>query len=103
SRTSAVGLLSSREAGAMARKFVVRVCVSGTIVFSVLLTLCTSVLAQSLDSAKALDERAMERYLAGNVSQARELAEQSLAIREKALGPDDPEVGVSLAFVAIFR
>ena len=87
----------------MARKFVVRVCVSGTIVFSVLLTLCTSVLAQSLDSAKALDERAMERYLAGNVSQARELAEQSLAIREKALGPDDPEVGVSLAFVAIFR
>src|SRR5262245_59390359 len=87
----------------MARKFVMRACVPGTIVFSALLALCATVLAQSLDNAKALDEQAMERYLAGNVSQARELAERALALREKALGPDAADVGLSLGGVAVYR
>ena len=48
------------------------------------------------DQAAALDKRYMELYRAGKFSEAVALAQQALAIREKALGPDHPDVATSL-------
>jgi tetratricopeptide (TPR) repeat protein len=48
------------------------------------------------DQAAALDKRYMELYRAGKFSEAVPLAQQALAIREKALGPDHPDVATSL-------
>jgi hypothetical protein len=55
------------------------------------LTFCSASLvwAQSGD-ADALHKAAAELYAAGKFSEAIPLAEQELAIREKALGPDHP-------------
>ena len=70
--------------------FVFRACVSGMLLLVSLLSLCGPVRAQSLYTAKALDDQALERYRAGNFRQARDLAEQALALREKILGNDHP-------------
>src|ERR1700752_2511868 len=48
------------------------------------------------DQAAALDKRYMEVYRAGKFSEAVPLAQQALAIREKALGPDHPDVAAWL-------
>jgi len=57
-----------------------------------------SVSAQSedLEEAKRLNERAMELLEAGQYDEAVPLAERALAIREKALGSEHPDVAASL-------
>ncbi len=58
--------------------------------------------AQSpLDEAMALNARAMEIYNAGKAGAAITLAKRALAIREKALGPDHPDIGKSLNNLAL--
>jgi tetratricopeptide (TPR) repeat protein len=54
------------------------------------------------DQAAALDKRYMEPYRAGKFSEAVPLAQQALAIREKALGSDHPNVATSLNSLASF-
>jgi tetratricopeptide (TPR) repeat protein len=48
------------------------------------------------DEADALNKRVMELYQAGKFSEATPLAQRALAIREKALGADHPNVATSL-------
>jgi len=49
------------------------------------------------DEAAALDTKAGELYRAGKYADAIQLARRALALREKALGPDHPDVALSLA------
>jgi len=56
--------------------------------------------AAQKDEAAALNARATELYRAGKYSEATPLAQRALEIREKTLGPDHPEVGVSLINLA---
>ena len=60
--------------------------------------LCVShaALAQSLFEANDLNQQAIQLYNQGRSSEAIPLALRALAIREKALGPDHPDVAVSL-------
>src|ERR1700680_1088770 len=51
--------------------------------------------------AEALHKQAMELYRAGKSADAIPLAERVLAIREKALGPDHPNVALSLNTLAL--
>jgi hypothetical protein len=54
---------------------------------------CAGTLAMAQeDEAAALDKRVVELYRAGKLSEAIASAQRSLAIREKALGPDHPDV-----------
>ena len=53
-------------------------------------------LAQGLFEASDLNERAIKLGNAGRYSEAEPLYKQSLAIREKVLGPNHPDVAASL-------
>jgi tetratricopeptide (TPR) repeat protein len=53
------------------------------------------------NEAAALDNRVEALYRAGKFSEAVPLAQQALAIREKALGPDHPDVAKSLNSLAL--
>jgi tetratricopeptide (TPR) repeat protein len=52
------------------------------------------------DEAAALDKRVAHLYQAGKFSEAVPLAQQLLAIREKALGPDHPSLSRPLSELA---
>jgi len=56
--------------------------------------------SQKNDDAAALDAEVIRLYRAGKYAEATEIAKRSLAIREKALGPDHPDVATSLISVA---
>jgi tetratricopeptide (TPR) repeat protein len=60
---------------------------------------CPPAMAQQ-DEAAALNKRLTELYQAGRFSEAIPLADRALAIREKALGPDHPDVATSLNTLA---
>jgi tetratricopeptide (TPR) repeat protein len=51
---------------------------------------------QQADEATELSKKVIELYDAGQYSDAIPVAQQALAIREKALGPDHPDVASSL-------
>jgi tetratricopeptide (TPR) repeat protein len=53
-------------------------------------------LAQGLSEASDLNKRAIELYNVGRYSDAEPLYKRALAVREQALGPDHPDVAVSL-------
>ena len=53
-----------------------------------------------IDEPSELRKRAIELYKAGRYSEAIPLAQRSLAFREKALGPDHPNVAASLELLA---
>jgi CHAT domain-containing protein len=56
--------------------------------------------AQKADEADALTKRILELYNAGRYADAIPMAQQVLAIREKALGPDHPQVATALGWLA---
>ncbi len=58
----------------------------------------------ALAEARRLNEEAVASYRAGKYSQAEALIERSLAIREKVLGPEHPDVAQSLEnYAALLR
>ena len=57
-------------------------------------------LAQGLDEATALNQQAIQLYIQGRYSEAIPLAQRTLAIVEKALGPDNPDVATALDSLA---
>jgi tetratricopeptide (TPR) repeat protein len=61
-----------------------------------LLTVPHAAFAQALDESAALTQQVIQLYAQGRFSEAMPLAQRALAIREKALGPNDPDVGVLL-------
>ena len=72
----------------------------GQIVLAALLCLVLFVprlaLAQGLDEATALDQQVIQLYKHGDFSEALPLAQRALTIQERALGPDHPDVALSL-------
>ncbi len=54
-----------------------------------------------VQEAKRLDTQAVRSYRAGRVAEATTLAKRSLAIKEKALGPEHPDVATSLNNLAV--
>ena len=52
--------------------------------------------AHAQDDPAALDAEVERLYQTGNYADAKEIANRSLAIREKALGPDHPDVAFSI-------
>ena len=61
------------------------------------LTLCVVSLARAqIGEADALNQRVIELYHAGKFADAIPLAQQVLAIREKALGPNHPDIAEAL-------
>jgi tetratricopeptide (TPR) repeat protein len=56
---------------------------------------------QDLALAHQLNQQVIELYRAGRYSEAIPLAEQVLAIREQALGPDHPDTAISLNNLAL--
>jgi hypothetical protein len=58
------------------------------------------VAAQDLDEATRLNEQAKELYQQGHYAEAEPLLKRSLEIREKSLGPDDPNVAKALNSLA---
>src|SRR6202521_4695264 len=68
------------------------------VLVTVLVIACwsTSPLLAQLVEAEALNKQVIELYRAGKYAEATPLAERALAIREKALGPDHPDVAQSL-------
>ena len=60
------------------------------------LALAPLAMAQQAEDADALNTEVNRLYREGKYSEATPLAQRSLAISEKALGPDHPDVGVSL-------
>jgi tetratricopeptide (TPR) repeat protein len=64
----------------------------------------STLLAQQVDEASELNKRVIELYNAGRYADAIPIAQQLLAIREKALGPDHPDVAKSLNnLAALYR
>src|SRR5262245_2454745 len=57
--------------------------------------------APATESAEALNTEAIRLYQAGHYAEAVPLAQRALALREKALGPDHPEVGTALNNLAL--
>src|SRR2546423_2636566 len=53
------------------------------------------------DEASALNQKVIELYSAGKYAEAIALAQRALAIREKALGADHPDVATSLNNLAL--
>jgi tetratricopeptide (TPR) repeat protein len=53
-------------------------------------------LAQQTDDVNELNKRVLELYRAGRYSDAIQIAQRVLAIREKALGRDHPDVATAL-------
>jgi CHAT domain-containing protein/Tfp pilus assembly protein PilF len=61
-------------------------------------------LAQGGAEADALNQQVLQLYQQGKYVEATEIAKQALVIREKALGPDHPDVGQSLNnLAALYR
>ena len=56
--------------------------------------------AQDLNEAGVLNTKVMELYNAGQYAEAIPLAQRALSIREKALGPDHPDLASSLENLA---
>src|SRR5262245_5644620 len=56
---------------------------------------------QTADDTAALSAEAEKLYQAGKFVEAIEIAKRVLAIREKALGPEHPELGTSLSDLAL--
>jgi hypothetical protein len=56
----------------------------------------STLLAQQADQASELEKRVIELYNAGRYSDAVPIAQRVLAIREKTLGRDHPDVALSL-------
>jgi tetratricopeptide (TPR) repeat protein len=70
----------------------------GFILAAMLLVICIAgapAIAQQ-DEADALNKKAIELYQAGKFSEAMPLAQRALAVFEKALGPDYPNVAATL-------
>ena len=63
--------------------------------------LASAAYAQEADNPAALNAEVVRLYQAGKYAQATEIAKRSLAISEKALGPDHPDVGISLNNLAL--
>ena len=59
------------------------------------------VLAQQADEATELNKKVVEFYNAGRYSDAVPIAQRVLALREKALGRDHPDVAQSLNNLAL--
>ena len=57
--------------------------------------------AQSIEEAARLNEQAIQLYQQGRYADAEPLLKRSLAIYEKALGPDHPDVATSLNNLAV--
>ena len=57
--------------------------------------------AQNLEQALRLNQKAIQLYNQGRYAEAEPLYKRSLAIREKALGPDHPDVAQSLNNLAV--
>jgi len=57
---------------------------------------------QSMKEAQALNQRVVELYQAGKYAEAIPLAEKSLRLTEKSLGPDHPDVATALNNLAGF-
>jgi tetratricopeptide (TPR) repeat protein len=57
-------------------------------------------LAQGPDEAATLTQQIIQLYKQGRYSEAIPLAQRALTIREKALGPNHPEVAVALNHLA---
>jgi tetratricopeptide (TPR) repeat protein len=66
-----------------------------------LLTVTHAAFAQVRDESAALTQQVIQLYAQGRYSEAMPLAQRALAIREKALGPNDPDVGVLLENLAM--
>src|SRR6202048_4694993 len=57
--------------------------------------------AQQADEASELNEKVIEFYKAGRYADAIPIAQRALAIREKALGRDHPDVATALSWLAV--
>ncbi|HLL27491.1 MAG TPA: CHAT domain-containing tetratricopeptide repeat protein [Xanthobacteraceae bacterium] len=68
---------------------------------SAVVVLPTASFAQGADEASKLDDQADALYEKGRYAEAEPLYKRSLAIREKALGPDHPDVAASLNNLAL--
>jgi Flp pilus assembly protein TadD len=66
-----------------------------------LLAIPYAAFAQGLDEATALNQQVTQLYNQGRYSQATPLAQRALGLREKALGPDHPDVAQSLNNLAL--
>ena len=67
---------------------------------SSLLTFSPIAFAQKLDEATDLNQEVVQLYKQGRYLEALPLAERALAIRERALGPNNPDVATSLNNIA---
>src|SRR3984893_8260093 len=70
-------------------------------VASAVVMLPTGSFAQGVEEASKLDDQADALYEKGRYAEAEPLYKRSLAIREKALGPDHPDVAASLNNLAL--
>ncbi len=57
--------------------------------------------SQKSDDVVALDAEVIRLYRANLYAEATEIAKRSLAVREKALGPDHPDIATALISVAL--
>jgi CHAT domain-containing protein/tetratricopeptide (TPR) repeat protein len=71
------------------------------VVASAVVTVPAASFAQGVDEASKLDDQADALYEKGRYAEAEPLYKRSLAIREKALGPDHPDVAASLNNLAL--
>ena len=71
------------------------------VVASAVVMLPAASFAQGVDEASKLDDQADALYEKGRYAEAEPLYKRSLAIREKALGPDHPDVAASLNNLAL--
>ena len=101
--TMSVGPFCFRdERGINAMKFVERICLIAAGVFA--LSLCWAPLASAQSSnIGKLDKRVIELDRAGKFDVAIPLAQQALAMREKALGSDHTDVAYSLNYLALLN
>jgi tetratricopeptide (TPR) repeat protein len=60
-----------------------------------------SALAQSAKEASQLNNRAVELSNSGRYSEAEPIFKRALAIREKTLGPNHPDVATTLSYLAL--
>jgi CHAT domain-containing protein len=69
--------------------------------FAATLFFCNPLFAQPADEVSALSEKIEELYNAARYAEAVPIAQQLLAIQEKALGPDHPALADTLNFLAV--
>jgi tetratricopeptide (TPR) repeat protein/CHAT domain-containing protein len=74
----------------------VLVCTLAWIALAALCLACPVAWTQNLAETDALNLQVLRLHQQGRYAEATELAQRVLAIREKALGPDHPDVGTSL-------